>query len=207
MRYLLSVVAGLFVTLGLFYFMSTLISHGAKQAAVKDVGEIVDFIRVKQDESTRTRERKIPKKPEPPKKQPPKPQMQFAEQQNQQQNDLKMDMPKLAAGLKGGIGPYLGRGGGGGSADSEEMPIVRIRPQYPQKAAMRGIEGHVTVSFTITETGGVKDVRILESKPPRVFDRSAQRAVLKWRYRPKVVDGQAIAREMTTTVEFKLSDD
>lgn len=205
MRYLIAIPAGLLITAGLFYFMSTLIKHGADQGKPADMGEIIEFVRLKQPEETRLRERKVPTKPEPPKPQPSKPKLQVADEQKPQSQDIKMNAPKLAAGLKNGMGPYLGKGGGV-AGDAEEMPIVRIRPQYPQKAAMRGIEGFVTVSFTVTKSGGTRDVKVVDSKPPRVFDRAAQKAVLKWRYRPKLVDGNPVERIAYTTLEFKLSD-
>ena len=115
-----------------------------------------------------------------------------------------MNAPKMANGLKGGMGPYLGRGGGGGDGDSDDMPIVRIQPQMPRKAAIKGIEGYVTVEFTVTKSGATKDVKILQARPPRIFNRAAKRAILKWRCRPKMVDGKPVEVVRQVQLDFKL---
>jgi protein TonB len=77
---------------------------------------------------------------------------------------------------------------------------------YPRRAAIAKIEGYVTVEFTITETGSVADPSVVDAKPPRVFDREAIRAILKWKFKPRIVDGQPVARRATQTLDFKLAD-
>jgi protein TonB len=207
MRYIIGIVAGSFVTLALFYFMSTLISGSKKQPDPNEMGSVVDFIRVKQEEQVKTRDRAKPKEPPPPKKPPQKPKLDVASQDKPQSQDLNMRTPKMADSLKGGMGPYLGGGGGGPSGDAEEMPIVRINPQWPQKARIRGIEGYVTVSFTITKTGSIRDVEVVDANPPRIFNRVVKKAVLRWKYKPKYVDGQPVERTQQVTLDFKLSED
>lgn len=205
MRYLVALAAGGVVTLLLFLFMSELIDQGKKQAPQTGVDNIVEFVRSKRDDETKTRSRELPKKPPPPKPAPSKPKLAVSDADQPQQDDLQMQTPQIANGLKGGIGPYLGRGGGGGNATASRTPIVRINPQYPRKAAMRGTEGYVTMQFTITTSGSVKDVQIIDSKPPRLFDRAARSAVLKWRYRPELVDGKPVeVTGETVTLDFNL---
>jgi len=48
--------------------------------------------------------------------------------------------------------------------------------------------------FTITAAGTVKDAVVTASHPGTVFDKSAIRAVQKWKYSPKVEDGVPIER-------------
>lgn len=203
MRYLIALGSGGLVTLGLFYFMSVLISQGKKKPVENDLGPVVEFIRVKRDRDMKTRTRELPKKPPPPKAAPSKPKMQVADNEQPQADQLNMPQPKLANGLKGGMGPYLG-GGGGGGGDGDVMPIVRINPQMPRKAAMKGIEGYVTVKFTVTKSGGTSNVKIVEAKPPRIFNRAAKRAILKWKYKPQVVDGKATEITQLVRLDFKL---
>jgi protein TonB len=50
---------------------------------------------------------------------------------------------------------------------------------------MKGQEGWVLLEFDITEVGTVDNVKVIESEPRRVFDSSARRALLKWKYKPK----------------------
>ncbi len=63
-RLSLSVIVGVVVTLALFYLMQALI-QGADSALTEDkIGNLVDFVRVKNDPELQTKERK-PKKPHP----------------------------------------------------------------------------------------------------------------------------------------------
>ncbi|MXY56502.1 MAG: energy transducer TonB, partial [Gammaproteobacteria bacterium] len=70
----------------------------------------------------------------------------------------------------------------------ETLPIVKVAPIYPDDALREGIEGHVLLEFVVTESGAVRDPRVLEAEPPGVFDQAALDAVGKFKYRPKVVD-------------------
>jgi protein TonB len=79
-------------------------------------------------------------------------------------------------------------------ADQSEIPIVRVEPVYPQRALERGIEGWVEVEFTVTEVGSISEPTILRSHPSAIFDRAALRAIERWKYEPKVVDGQPVPR-------------
>jgi len=99
--------------------------------------------------------------------------------------------------------PALGAVGYGvdRNAEGDVIPLVRIPPQYPRKAAMAKIEGWVKVEFTITEEGTVTNPRVLEAKPPRIFDREALRAILKWKFKPKIVDGVRVPQIATQTID------
>ena len=79
--------------------------------------------------------------------------------------------------------------GGIVSQNSELIPIVRVNPTYPQRAAQRGIEGWVVLEFTIDTDGRTKAARVIDNEPSNIFDSAALRAISKWRYRPRVVDG------------------
>ncbi len=79
-------------------------------------------------------------------------------------------------------------------ADQSEIPIVRVEPVYPQRALDRGIEGWVEVEFTVTEVGSISEPTILRSDPSGIFDRAALRAIERWKYEPKIVDGQPVSR-------------
>jgi protein TonB len=95
----------------------------------------------------------------------------------------------------------------GGLADGAAVPLVRVSPQYPQSAASRGIEGWVIVKFNVDEYGSVVDPEIIEAEPKGVFNRSALKAIKKFKYKPKVVDG--IARPLNgvqTRLTYTLDD-
>jgi protein TonB len=71
---------------------------------------------------------------------------------------------------------------------------VRVDPEYPPRARQQGIEGYVDVLFTISPVGTVQDAEVVRSKPSLVFDRTALRAIRKWKYNPKIDNGIAVAR-------------
>jgi bla regulator protein blaR1 len=78
-----------------------------------------------------------------------------------------------------------------GVADGEFLPIVRVAPIYPTQAAQQRLEGHVIVEFTVTENGTIADVTVVESSDS-VFEQSAIDAALRFRYRPRVVNGEPV---------------
>jgi len=69
----------------------------------------------------------------------------------------------------------------------------REPPVYPLRALLQNIEGYVVVEFTIKSDGSVGEIIIIESVPKNIFDRSVIKAVKKFRYSPKIVQGKAIA--------------
>lgn len=75
--------------------------------------------------------------------------------------------------------PALPRGG----------PVAeeRVPPEFPRRARVAGIEGHVTLQFNVNRDGSVTDAEITESSPPRIFDRAALKAINRWRYDPTTV--------------------
>eukprot|EP01093_Parvamoeba_rugata_P007593 TRINITY_DN2228_c0_g4_i1.p1 TRINITY_DN2228_c0_g4~~TRINITY_DN2228_c0_g4_i1.p1 ORF type:complete len:190 (-),score=54.69 TRINITY_DN2228_c0_g4_i1:932-1501(-) len=87
----------------------------------------------------------------------------------------------------------------------DATPIVRINPKYPPIAARDGIEGWVQLSFNVSQTGEVIDAQVTDAEPKRIFDREALRAIKRWKYRPKVIDGVAqIQTGQSVQLDFKL---
>lgn len=101
----------------------------------------------------------------------------------------------------------LNIGAGLQATDGEYLPIVKVAPQYPRRALSRGIEGYAVVEYTVTKQGTVKDPVVVDSKPPGVFDKAAVKSALRYKYKPRVVDGQPIeVRGVRTKISFKLED-
>lgn len=201
----ISLVLAAGVTVSLFLFMHWLISGNNE---VGDKGDQLGGIRfgpVKIDDQLQVRERRVPKKPPPPKEPPPPPKMNVQNVDRVVSPMPRMNMPRLDIPVSG-TGPFLGAFAAGDQAgEGDVIPLVRIQPQYPRRAAIAKIEGYVTIEFTITETGTVTDPNVIDAKPPRVFDREAIRAILKWKFKPRVVDGTPVARRATQTLDFKLA--
>lgn len=91
--------------------------------------------------------------------------------------------------------------------DTDAVPVVRVSPLYPQRAAQNGTEGWVQVRFTISESGAVKDPIVVDSSPKGVFDDAALKAITRWRYNPKVEGGIAVERRgIQTLLRFELNE-
>ena len=89
------------------------------------------------------------------------------------------------------IDSSIGFSGGIISQNSELIPIVRVNPTYPQRASQRGIQGWVVLEFTIDTEGRTKNAKVIANSPSSIFDGAALKAISRWRYRPRVVDGEA----------------
>jgi periplasmic protein TonB len=204
MRFLVSVGAGVFVALLLFLLMHTLIGGRDGFQRPDDHGRVVDFVRVRADEVVQLRERTPPRKPPPPDKPPPPPQLQTQAPQETQQQVLDIETPNISVGFTGGPVVAAAWAAGDNVGDGDIIPIVRIEPTYPRDALLRGLEGWVRVRFTIAPDGSVLNPQVIAADPPRVFNREATRAILRWKFRPRIVDGVAVSREAEQTIEFNL---
>lgn len=90
--------------------------------------------------------------------------------------------------------------------DQELIALVRVPPRYPSRASRMQIEGFVTVEFTITKDGSVRDPVVIESSPARVFDRAALRAIVQWKFKPRTQDGRAVDSRASQRIDFALRD-
>lgn len=91
-------------------------------------------------------------------------------------------------------------------SDSEYQPIIRVAPIYPALAASAGLEGYVIVEFTVTQQGTIKDVSVIESSSS-VFEGAAMDSAEKFKYRPRVIEGQPVeTHNVRNTITFELGD-
>lgn len=95
--------------------------------------------------------------------------------------------------------------GGGPKINAGVIPLERIPPKYPVRAANRHIEGWVKIEFTITTSGTVEDAVVVEAQPAEVFDEAALKAINQWKFKEKVVDGVAVEQRAVQTLQFKLT--
>jgi protein TonB len=82
--------------------------------------------------------------------------------------------------------------------------VYAADPVYPASALRSGVEGWVELLFTITETGAVRDIEIVDAEPRGVFESAATQAVGNWRYRPRLANGQPVARRSYVTLRFNV---
>jgi periplasmic protein TonB len=98
--------------------------------------------------------------------------------------------------------------GTGGSSSSTaggpQLPkLLRgAQPEFPEKARQQNIGGSVTVQFVIDVNGDTRDVRVVESTPPGIFDRAAVAAVKRYHYQPTVVDGKPVEVPVQIPIRF-----
>lgn len=97
--------------------------------------------------------------------------------------------------------------GTGFNPDRDAQPLVRIPPQYPSQCqrTARALET-VVVEFDVTPEGSVINARVLDSTNA-CFNRAAMRAVERWRYAPRIIDGQAQPRfGVRTAIDFGMEE-
>ena len=186
-RYVIAGVMAVSMTFVLLWGMQKLIAGGNDAMTDPVKGNVLDFIRLKKDESVVKKERKVqkpakPKEPPPPMTTPPM--QQSNPNAGATKNSFSADI-QADAGLSGGLNLD--------SNDGDYLPIVKVAAIYPRRAQTRGIEGFVVVEFTVTKTGAVTSPVVVHAKPEGVFDRAALDAVVKFKYKPRVVDGVAMA--------------
>jgi protein TonB len=221
MRLTFGLLLAILVNFGLFLVMQQMTTPESIERRVTEDIRLLDFVRLKREETAETKKRELPKKPPPPKRPPPPPKTPLAQTTKPKAPTPKLDVPQIDVPLNIAGGPYLGDFSAAPKAapapvappapvvapviDDEVIPLVRISPKYPRKAARRGIEGVVTVSFTITKDGRVRNPKVVSAKPQNVFDKEALKAILKWKFKPKMVGGEAVERQATQEIEFKLA--
>lgn len=95
----------------------------------------------------------------------------------------------------------VGRGFSSGTA----LAIFKVAPEYPRRHLSRGVEGFVDLMFDITPTGKTENIRVIYAEPQGAFERSSVTALSKWKYKPAMNDGVAIAQKnQTTRITYEL---
>ncbi|MFT5592299.1 MAG: protein TonB [Oceanicoccus sp.] len=178
----MAVAAG--VTFCVALMMQGLISSGGSVIEDNDFGKLVEFVHIQQDDEIHTKSRQ-PKKPPAPPQEPEKPEMSKPEF-DRSSSDMDIGGLDLGADLS------VDAGLTGSSGDGEYLPIVKVAPQYPRRAAQKGIEGYVVLEFTVSKLGAVVDPKVIEADPPNIFDRAAISAAKKFKYKPKIENGEAV---------------
>jgi len=198
-RYAFSVVIGTVVTLSLLFVMHLLIASG-KTALTKPRDRAkLEFVRVKRNESLNV-EDFTPEKPPKPPETPPETPPQDMDNMDPNAPTINIAPPSVATNMD------IGGPGGMNIAEGDYLPIVRVAPVYPARALSRGLEGYVDLSFTVTMAGTVRDPVIMFSTSS-LFERAATRAVLKFKYKPRVVDGVPVdVPNVKTRISFQIED-
>jgi protein TonB len=205
LRIITALVLGVAVTFGLFLLMQSLIELGKVELEETRTVKVADFIRLKRSSKAITKKRELPKKQEI-KAQPAPPSLKLPQVEagtTARAIKISVPAPSEARKVKLSGGPHLSSA----PSDAGSIPLVRIQPMYPRSAAEKRIEGWVLLEFTITITGAVKKAKVIASDPPRIFDSAALKAIRKWKYKPKIVNGVPVeTRGVQVKLSFRLED-
>lgn len=195
-KFLVSSALAMLVTLSLMLLMQQLVKT---DFVVIDDPVITRISPPFMEKSPPTVIKKDPKDDRPKELDPP-PVIEFSDpvtELNSKLTGVPVPQPKIVVAKQKGPGFHI--------SDGEAIPVVRVAPEYPTRAQTRGIEGFVDIQFDIAPSGKTTNLQVVYAEPDRVFNKSALRAVGKWKYKPKVVNGNAVAQTgMKTRVRFGL---
>lgn len=215
--------AGLAMAIALFFLMSGLISAESAASRRPNTTLNLDFIRLNLDEMENIRRRVPP--PEPPEvrelqvpprlvAQPRVPDIRSVPLINATSLDTNA--------LDFTIGTGLGRFTGGlrlgeFDGDGDLYPVLRVSPIYPSWARLRYIEGWVDLEYTVLVDGSVVDPVVIDSSanrtsrtresmriPRGVFNDAALEAIVRWRFKPRVINGQPVPVRVVQRINFDL---
>jgi protein TonB len=85
---------------------------------------------------------------------------------------------------------------------SQGLLIKKVQPVYPANALRMHAEGAVELQATIGKSGNIVTVKTLTGDP--VLARAAKEAVLQWKYKPYLLNGEPVEIQTQITVNFKL---
>jgi len=198
-RLLVGVPVAATITFLLFMLMQRLIL--TDEVVIEEAGDDLRISISEEVEDLQVRQREVTmddvSEVEPP---PPPPQIerQVAEAPAEDLSTIAGEIPEFDA-------PDLGSGDVSFDvSDRDAQPMVRIPPQYPPRAAERGTEGYCTVQFDVTPDGTPTNIEAIDCSSS-LFERSTVRAVERWRYEPKIENGNAVWRRgVQTRLDYRL---
>lgn len=180
-RVIIAALVAVPVAVGLFFVMQSLIDREYEQEEVKS-RKIADIVVPNKEIEVNVKEVK-PEKVEDPEEPPPDMQpLEF-------DMDMDVDVVNLAPTAKVDVSI---NSSGMSSGDGEYLPIVKVAPIYPRRAQTRGITGYCIVEYVVTKSGSIRDPIPVDCQPQGVFERASLKAAEKFKYKPRVVDGEPI---------------
>ena len=88
-----------------------------------------------------------------------------------------------------------------GFLDANSLQTLRkVNPRYPRRAKIKRLSGFVKLVFTISKEGNVSNVRILDSNPKEMFEKSSIKAIKRWKFKASNEN-----KDATITFNFRLA--
>ncbi len=195
-RFGTSTLVAIVVTLALFFLMQMLIESGGKGIDDSKAGRNIELVKVERDQDIQRKER-VERPPEQVK--PPELEMPRVNSTAPTKTVFNFDLP---------TGRQTIQGSGIATGDGEYLPIVKVDPIYPRRAQEQGIQGSVLLRYTVTTTGTTKDIEVIEAEPRGYFERAAIKAAEKYKYKPRVINGEPVeVPGVQTRIYFNLAED
>jgi protein TonB len=167
---------------GLFFIMQYLIASADPQIDDSKQRKLADIHMPEREIETNLNERK-PDKVDDPEEPPP--------DLDTPDVDMDMDMEVINIAPQAAVDVSI-NSSGMATGDGEYLPIVKVAPIYPRRAQTRGITGYCIIEYTVTTSGAIKDPVAVDCDPSGVFEKASLKASLKFKYKPRVVDGEPI---------------
>lgn len=182
------------IVFGLLFLMQALINANLTEPEENESIQIADIWQEDTEVKDEIKQRKVEEIETPDAAPPeiPKQNIEIAENTN----SLTLTAPKLEV-AKVDIG--------GGFSDGDIIPLVAVQPNYPQRAAERGIEGYAVVSFVIQRDGTTRDHEIVESTSS-LFNSASIRAAERLKYKPRIIDGVPVEVDHLYKFTYELED-
>lgn len=180
-RTVISILLAIAVVLGLFLIMHSLIDTDYVDPGV-EARQVADLVQPDEDielETTTPKPDKVEDPEEPP------PEMDVV----QLDVDVDIDIENIAPQTQVDISI---ESSGMSTGDGEYLPIVKVAPIYPRRAQSRGISGYCIVEYTVTTSGAIRNPVAVDCQPSGVFDKASVKAAEKFKYKPRVIDGEPI---------------
>jgi len=206
MRLLISFILAIVVSLSIFIGMERMTSaKNMKQLEREDVPQLV-YLRDKKDSHINKKKRIKPKKPKIQKLKKidlKQPKMKMNIQKNIKIQPIitkNIDLSSISSLTGAQINANIGL------IDANTlMTLNKIYPKYPRRAKLQRKEGLVQVQFQIDVNGYVHNPVVIKSEPKGVFERSAIRALKKWRFKPIPDSNKNTLIDATITFNYRLS--
>jgi periplasmic protein TonB len=114
----------------------------------------------------------------------------------------------VGSGKGGGFGPGEGGGVGGGvyrvgGGVSAPAVLFKVDPEYSEEARKAKYSGTVLISLIVDPSGRAQNIKVVRSLGLGL-DEKAMEAVAKWKFKPGMKNGQAVAVQATIEVNFRL---
>ena len=167
---------------GLFFIMQYLIASADPKIDDKKQTKLADILMPEREIETQI-EQKVEKVDDP---EEPPPDLDTPDVDMDMDN---MEVVNIAPQAKVDISIS---GTGMSTGDGEYLPIVKVAPIYPRRPQSRGITGYCIVEYTVTTSGAIRDPGAVDCQPSGIFDDASVKAAHKFKYKPRVVDGEAI---------------